>query len=167
MKSTLVPAQVTTVEDKVTGNLTITQLMLLIVPLFFGSAIFIVLPPFFNYAVYKIVVIICVACLSAMLAIRVKDKILLSWIITLLRFNLRPRHYVFDKNSLHNRDVAEPIASLSPRDQVVEEKEIKRTLSPTIPELFSVENLIKHPDANLTFKRNKKGETRVYITEVK
>lgn len=167
MKSTVVPAQVTTVEDKVTGNLSITQLMLLIVPLFLGSAIFIVLPPFFDYAAYKLGIIACVAVASAVLAIRIKEQILLSWIVMILRYNLRPRFFVFDKNSQFNRDLAKPVFELKDDLVVAEQKPITKLSTPTIPELFSVENLISTPEANFTIKRNKKGDLSVYITEVK
>ncbi|HET7302720.1 MAG TPA: PrgI family protein [Candidatus Saccharimonadales bacterium] len=167
MKSTVVPAQVTTVEDKVTGNLSITQLMLLIVPLFLGSAIFIVLPPFFDYATYKLGIIACVAVASAVLAIRIKEQILLSWIVMILRYNLRPRFFVFDKNSQFNRDLAKPVFELKDDSVSAEQKPITKLSTPTIPELFSVENLISTPEANFTIKRNKKGDLSVYITEVK
>src|SRR5215204_1042792 len=108
MRTTIVPSQVTTVEDRVAGRLGLSQLLLLISPIFGSSIIFVVLPPFFNYAVYKVVLIVCVASLSALLAIRIKGKILLFWAITLLRYNTRPRYYLFNKNSAHTREIILP-----------------------------------------------------------
>ena len=42
MRTTVVPAQVTTVEDKIAGNLGLSQLLLLTLPVFGGSALFLV-----------------------------------------------------------------------------------------------------------------------------
>lgn len=44
MRSTVIPAQVTTVEDTIAGNLTITQIMLLIAPVLLSTAIYAVVP---------------------------------------------------------------------------------------------------------------------------
>ena len=40
MKMTVVPAQVTTVEDRIIGNLGFSQILLLIVPVFAAAGIF-------------------------------------------------------------------------------------------------------------------------------
>jgi hypothetical protein len=40
MKTTIVPAQVTTVEDRITARLTFTQLLLLVTPVFLSGAMF-------------------------------------------------------------------------------------------------------------------------------
>src|SRR5438045_2898426 len=104
MRTTIVPAQITTVEDKIAGNLGLSQIMLLIAPVFGGSSLFVIFPPFFNYAAYKVVLIAITALLCGMLAVRIKGKILLFWLIAVLRYNLRPAYYVFDKNSMHNRE---------------------------------------------------------------
>ena len=85
----------------------------------------------------------------------------------ILRYNLRPRFFVFDKNSQFNRDLAKPVFELKDDSVSAEQKPITKLSTPTIPELFSVENLISTPEANFTIKRNKKGDLSVYITEVK
>lgn len=168
MRTTIVPSQITTVEDKIAGRLGLSQLLLLVMPIFGGSAIFVILPPFFNYAVYKLVFIVCATVLSALLAIRIKGKILLFWAITLLRYNMRPRYYLFNKNSLHAREVVE-------RD-ITDTDPAKETIAPIVPvtqrinlttaERVQVENLIANPAANIHFIANKKGELSVHLTEV-
>lgn len=168
MRSTVVPAQITTVEDKIAGSLGLSQLILLTVPIFGGSALYVLLPPFFNYAVYKIVFITCFTALCALLAIRIKGKILLFWLIALLRYNLRPRYYLFNKNDTHLRDTA-PVV----KEQVeVEESKPKKVTRPHLPqlstaELVRIEDVIANPQANLHFKTNRKGELYVHITEVR
>jgi hypothetical protein len=169
MRTTIVPAQVTTVEDRIAGRLGLTQMLLLIAPIFGGSAIFVVFPPFFAYAVYKVVLITCVATLSALLAIRIKGKILLFWAITLLHYNLRPRYYLFNKNSTHAREIVLP-ADID--DEPVEAAAAQtvmpvRKTSLTTAERVQIEDLLADPVADVYLTTNKKGELSVHLTEVK
>src|ERR1035437_3790831 len=99
MKITVVPAQVTTVEDRVAGNLGFSQLILFAIPVFGGSLLYAALPPSMSASAYKLVIIGIVAVFNSVLAIRIKGKILLLWMIVLLRYNLRPRFYLFNKNT--------------------------------------------------------------------
>lgn len=167
MRTTTVPAQITTVEDKIAGELSLVQLLLLVTPIFGGAAIFVVLPPFFASAPYKIVVIVCIAVLFATLAIRIKGKIILAWLLILARYNTRPRYYLFNKNDTHLRDIPKPEAP----QEAVEETEPKKTTRVPLPslstaELVQVEQLIASPEANLHFRTDKKGALSVHITEV-
>ena len=75
MKMTVVPAQVTTVEDRIIGNLGFSQILLLIVPVFAAAGIFLLLPPFMGGALYKYVIMGIVALLFGLLSIRIKGKI--------------------------------------------------------------------------------------------
>jgi hypothetical protein len=167
MRTTTVPAQITTVEDKVAGELSITQLLLLVAPIFGGAGIFVILPPFFNSAPYKIVIIVCLAVLFGVLAIRIKGKIILTWLLILVRYNTRPRYYIFNKNDTYLRDIPKPEAP----QKKVEQVESKKTASSTLPrlstaDLVQIEQLIANPQANLHFKTNRKGGLSVHITEV-
>ena len=104
MRSTAVPAQVTTVEDRVAGNLSFSQLVLFAVPVFGGALLYAILPPTMDIAVYKIIVLVVVAAISSTLAIRIKGKIVLLWLALLLRYGLRPKYYLFNKNTLNARE---------------------------------------------------------------
>lgn len=169
MRTTIVPAQITTVEDRIAGRLGLSQLLLLIAPIFGGSAVFVIFPPFFNYATYKVVLIVCVAVLSALLAIRIKGKILLSWAVVLIRYNARPKYYLFNKNSIHARDIVTQAAMVM---EEAEEKmpvaQPKRKVLPRLstPERMRIEDLIANPTANLHVTTNKKGVLSVHLTEV-
>lgn len=166
MRTTVVPAQVTTVEDKIAGNLGLSQLLLLTLPVFGGSALFVALPPFFNYATYKIVVIVCFAVLCGTLAIRIKGKILLLWAMVILRYNLRPRFYVFDRNSEHLRDVSQPVKTEEVTKKAEPEKPVQIFPQLSTTELVQVEHLLTHPNSNLHLKTNSKGKLSVHFTEV-
>jgi hypothetical protein len=168
MRTTIVPSQITTVEDRIAGRLGLSQLLLLVTPIFGGSAVFVIFPPFFSYATYKIVLIMCVASLSALLAIRIKGKILLFWATTLIRYNIRPKYYLFNKNSSHTREMLPPVAT---DEESAEEASTQivaqaQKINLTTAERVRIENLLADPAANIHFIRNKKGELSVHLTEV-
>lgn len=60
MRMTVVPAQITTVEDRIIGNLGFSQILLLIVPLFVSAGVFVLLPPFIGGAIYKYIIMAAV-----------------------------------------------------------------------------------------------------------
>ncbi len=105
MKTTVIPAQITTVEDKIAGNLNLTQIILLLSSLFVGTFVYTVLPNKMQFTAYKIPFIIFEFVLFAGLAIRIKGRIVLQWLIVLIRYRMRPRIYVFNKNELYLRDI--------------------------------------------------------------
>ena len=105
MKTTVVPAQITTVEDKIAGNFTFIQIMLLIIPLIVGTIIYAITPPSMHLSALKLILVVFQFCLFSSLAIRFKGKILIDWLVIVLRYKMRPRVYIFTKNDLTNRDV--------------------------------------------------------------
>ena len=166
MRSTVVPAQITTVEDKIAGNLGVSQLLLLAAPIFGGSALFVVFPPFFGYAVYKVVLIVCLASICSVLAIRVKGTIILRWVMILAGYMLRPRFYVFNKNDDYLRE--EPAPESPAEEQTTgNEAAPRRTPFPRLDpaELVKVQDFIANPQAQLQFKANRKGGLSVYVAE--
>lgn len=167
MKQTVVPAQVTTIEDRIAGSLGMSQLMLLAAPIFGGSALFVILPPVFHGAVYKLIVIGLLFVVCSLLAIRIKGMIVLLWLVIVLRYNFRPSYYLFDKNSAAHR---EDYRSALPAVETVEAS--KRRSLQTIPSLTTADTarvleVINNPDIGLKFETNKKGRLYVRITEIK
>src|SRR6266481_1290090 len=110
MIATVVPAQIITVEDKIAGNLALSQIVILMIPLISALIIYIIFPPVMKFSLYKISMSLVIALLSLPLAIRMKGEILFRWITILLRFNLRPGMYVFNKNDQTQRIVAIPLS---------------------------------------------------------
>jgi len=167
MKTTIVPAQVTTVEDKIAGNLGVSQLLLLIAPLFGGGLIFAFLPAFFGYETYKVVLTVLLGAVCGVCAIRIKGKILLWWVVIIFRYNWRPKYYLFDKNDMHMRAVEHAGVAQDEKEKA----QVKRTreVQPSqlsLAELVQVEGLLANPELNLRFGTNKKGELTVYATEI-
>ncbi len=166
MKTTIVPAQVTTVEDKITGNLGVSQMLLLVVPVFVGSLLFVLLPPFYEYAMYKIVLLVILSTVCISLSIRIRGKIVLFWIAVMLHYNVRPRYYVYDKNDLHLRELAYAEEGLFDTEVAADTTEMVTSPRIAISDAVSVENLILNPESNFRLSVNKKGRLSVHLTEI-
>ncbi|QQS26795.1 PrgI family protein [bacterium] len=165
MRSTAVPAQVTTVEDRIMGNLGFSQLVLCIVPIFVGAGLFVILPPIMEGNIYKYLVMSVIALLSGILAIRIKGKIVLFWLVTILRYNLRPRHYVFQKSADYREEYTIKKTDASEQTSTTAAK------VPPLPKLAfhdaaQVLETINKPGSNLRFEMTKKGALYVRLTEV-
>lgn len=168
MKSTVVPAQVTTVEDKIAGNLTFNQMLLMTTPVFVSGVIFAFLPPFMSLSGYKLLIAVSFAMICLTLAIRIKGRIVLSWITVLSKYNLRPRFYVFNKNDSHLRDIYaerdEPVAHRT--TEIKAHKKLNKLKLP-MKKVVWAEQVVANPEAKLEFKTTRKGDLRVYIQEIK
>ncbi|TXG75860.1 PrgI family protein [Candidatus Dojkabacteria bacterium] len=168
MKVTVVPAQVTTVEDRIAGNLGFSQLLLLATPIFAGGLLFMLLPPPMHNAPYKIVAISILTFMCWSSAIRIKGKILLFWLAIILRYNLRPGYYVFNKNSEASREQYRELLIKEPTAD-----KVKATAKQIVPSRLELAdkvrtlNLINNPAAKVHFETDKKGKLYVRITEVK
>lgn len=167
MRSTVVPAQVTTIEDRIAGNIGVSQLVLLLLPVFIGGMLYVLLPPFFEYGVYKVVLVVVMTVLCGVLAIRIKGQIILKWLIAIVTYNLRPRYYVANKNSKHGRDKSQALVFANVEERALTKmREIKATPKLTTQELVNIEHILSNPQANLRFSTDAKGELHVHITEV-
>ncbi len=164
MRTTVIPAQITTVEDKIAGNLNLTQVFILMVPVFFGTAVYVLFPPFFHFAIYKIAVISAVTLVSLLLSLRIKGKVAANWLIVLLTYNLRPKYYVFNKNEAYLREVYLPEASLKAHKKAISKKDAKATNFSK--DLTRLQKYIKNPKYALTLKPNKKGGVYVALNEI-
>lgn len=167
MKATIVPAQVTTVEDRVAGNLGFSQLILFAVPVFGGSLLYAILPPVMEASMFKLVFISIMAVVCVILAIRIKGMIVLLWLITLLKYSLRPRRYLFNKNSTSFRDdYPEPPAET--KASVTNTKEYKPGILPilSIKERSLAYATLNDPSHRVEFDTTKKGGLNVRVYEV-
>lgn len=167
MKVTVVPAQVTTVEDRIIGNLGFSQMILLILPVFVGGGLFSILPPAMEPSAYKFVLMGFIALVCCILAVRIKGTILASWIIMILRYNLRPKYYLFDKNTTAHREQYVIHQSRAELDPPI--RHAKKNLP--LPKLelrdaVRVYAAIDNPAAKLRFETTKKGGLYVRLTEI-
>jgi hypothetical protein len=170
MKSAIVPAQVTTIEDKIAGNLNLAQLLLLTGAIFGGAGIYTIIPPGSDSSPLKLVLITVWIILLSLLAIRLKGKLLIQWAVVLLCYASRPRFHIYNKNDLYLR----PVVSKAPLEEVNPEIEAstEEAMQPDIPQLSTaekvkLESIIANPQTNFHFRTGKKGVLHVRINEVK
>ena len=169
MKTTIVPAQVTTVEDKIAGNLNFTQLLLLVTPVFISGAIFAFFPPFLRLVGYKLIICSLLLLVCVSLAIRIKGKLLLTWISITARYNLRPRYYIYNKNDTHLRRASTAYKEVleGSEEQAVKPTRRQPHVTIPVPLLVQLEQVIGDPRANFHLKTTKKGGLSVHIQEIK
>ena len=167
MKVTVVPAQVTTVEDRIIGSLGFSQMILLVVPVFTSAILFAVLPPAMGSSPYKYTIMGIILLVCCLLAIRIKGKILAFWLITILRYNVRPKYYLFNKNSAAHRE--QYLAKQTKPEEADDKIKLKETVH--LPKLEFHETAkalatIDNPAAKVRFETTKKGGLNVRLTEV-
>lgn len=168
MKQTVVPAQVTTVEDRIVGNLGISQMVLLSMPVLAAGIVFTVLPPALHVALYKLLFLVPFTTLCAALAIRIKGKIVLFWIVVRARYNLRPEYHVFDKNTTANRQLYEEVKAVElPGDEPIKVASRRQRSTLTTTEMIRTLAAIDNPAAKFAFTTDKKGRLYARITEIK
>lgn len=166
MKQTVVPAQVTTVEDKIAGNISFKQMLLLVAPVFLGGSMYVFLPPFLGYSIYKIVLWILFALVCSTLAVRIKGRLVIDWIVIRSKYNLRPTFYTYNKNSIQLRKKID-VELDAPDASEVKDKKTYIHHEVDFGRLKRLEEIILEPKANLVFHATKKGGLRVSIKEVK
>ncbi len=167
MRTTVVPAQITTVEDRIAGNLTFVQILLLIAAMLIGASLYRVVSPRLHFNPLKLTLISLQFIFLSVLALRIQGKIVADWLILLLRFNARPRMYVFTKNDTTTRDIVveEPKKAIKP--VAIERKPLVSIPSLSLLELDQVDTLLENPSLTVRFALAKKGGIDVSFTPVK
>ncbi len=170
MRSKPIPAQITTVEDKIAGNLNLTQIMLLMVPVFFTTAAYAVFPPRMNLALYKLPLVLVVLIICLTLSLRIKGKVVLNWLVILLTYNLRPAYYLFNKNDTNFRTLDLPVFEKRQR-KLFKKAPAKLEIRTPVPafnlrDLAKLQNIMKDPNYSFVLKAGKKGGFNVSLGQV-
>ena len=108
MRTTIIPAQITTVEDKIAGSLNMTQILILMFPVLWTALSYILFAPSMKLVPYKLGLIGMVTLLCLILVIRIKDKIVAEWLGVVLRYQFRPKYWLYNKNDIANRIIDIP-----------------------------------------------------------
>lgn len=166
MKTTVVPAQITTVEDKIAGSLTFPQVILLVIPLITSAAIYSGIPPKLHFGLLKLVLIAGQFLFFDGLALRINGKIVGDWLVLYLRFAFRPRLYIFTKNDLAGRDVGIKAAKEELKTEQV--KSESEAAAPSLPlsERIKLDRLFENPSFSVRFKLARKGGLDVCLKPV-
>lgn len=167
MRTTVVPAQITTVEDRVAGNFTFIQIVLLVIPLILGSAIYAVMSPKMHLGSAKMIVIGIQYFIFGVMALRINGKILADWLIIYLRYSIRPRRYIFTKNDLIHREIIfqENNQKSVPQKQGALNKAKKRQ-SLSILEQIKIDRIFNRDALSISFKLSKKGGVDVSLKQI-
>jgi hypothetical protein len=165
MKVTVVPAQITTVEDRIAGNLTFTQIILLILPLISSTVTYAIIPHSEKFTVLKVTLIALQFMFFGSLALRIKGKVVMDWLLVYLRFAARPRIYTFTKNDLTHRTVADlPMEEkVSHKPQVKKVQEASPAL--TFPEHLKLSELLENKGITIGFTQAEKGGINVSLSK--
>lgn len=153
MKTTTIPAQITTVEDTIAGNLTLSQILLLIAPVFGSTAVYTVLPPNMTMVIYKLGLMIILSLIFLILATRIQGKLVVGWLKIIAQYALRPHIYIFNKNTSFQRAMV--VAQKQVKAKQLTKAKVKTQNHEVISDDFDYEALIRDPEVNIRF--TKKG----------
>jgi len=171
MRTRVIPAQITTVEDKIVGSLNLMQIMMLMAPVFFMTLIYAIFPPSMSFVAYKLTlsVIFFVVCIA--LSLRIKGKIVIHWLSILARYNLRAKYYIYNKNEPYLRTLYLPTTN---KAQATKKRLVKaktktkvRFTTYRIKNLVSLENMIGNNEVDFRYKIGKKGGLNVAFEQIK
>lgn len=167
MRTRVIPAQITTVEDKIAGNLSLTQIIILLSPVLFTTLVYALLPPAMNFTLFKLILALAFSLIAVTLSLRIKGKVVLHWLLVLAQYNLRPKYYVFNKNERFARRVDLP--QTTPTAKAAKTKktlELPQLNKPSIQELLQLNNLVTDKNYNLVYRTGRKGELNVAFEKV-
>ena len=169
MKTVVIPAQITTVEDKIAGNFNLTQIMLLMAPVFWAVIVYTVLTPRLSFSLYKLPLIFIVTAVCIALAVRYKEKVVLNWVMVLLKYNLRPKYYLLDKNDSYLRTIDHPnfekTKKTLPKIELSKIPAEKNAFPFSIADLVHLEKLLETPSNSFSLRLQKKGGLRVVFEQ--
>jgi hypothetical protein len=168
MKTTVVPAQITTVEDRIAGSFTFIQIVLLIIPLILSTAVYVAVPPHSGLSSVKVIVTVLLFSAFGALAIRIRGKLVLDWLVILLRFSFRPHIYVFTKSDITGREVEKIESIKATRKSHLKIKVERSAITPlSLGEQSKINTLFDNPSLSYRFEMAKKGGIDVSLTSKK
>lgn len=151
MRTTIIPAQVTTVEDTIAGNLNFTQILLLITSLFANTFVYVLVPERMKFNLLKVGLMAIIFAVFILLSLKIKGRIVLSWLTILVTYALRPHTFIFNKNTLFARDIEMPIVVV-PKTVAKARKARKVDQAIDVTD-FDYESIVRNTNLNLRFRR--------------
>jgi len=157
MRTTIIPAQITTVEDKIAGSFNLAQILILMAPVLLTAIVYALFLPVMQFCAYKFLIIIVAAIIALILALRIKDKIVAEWLSLLISYQLQPKYYLFNKNDLTHRQLTvHPLV----KEKIIKKKVSKKlTVDPnwemSLLESIKLQNLIDSGKVALRYQLKK------------
>ena len=167
MKIAIVPAQITTVEDKITSNLTITQLLLLALPLCLCGLVYALPPSMFTFTKLKVTALVMLCPSFCLMAIRAKGKLLIEWVCLISKYQIRPRIYVSDKSDSYLRTDDTYAVNVGAEGANIKNSETVVIANSKLhpEELLQLHDLLSRSQYSLAIKINKNGGLNVIVEE--
>ena len=167
MRNTVIPAQITTVEDKIAGNLNLTQILLLMTPVLITTLLYSLISPAMKLTVFKMILVGLSSLVCGILAIRVKGRVVLNWLAVFIKYKLRPSFFVFNKNDCYLREIETTVKNNN-QVKVVKKLPVLKT-EKTLVEVDAVKllHVINNQKNSLRFIFNQKGGLRVALDSSK
>lgn len=174
MRTTIVPAQMTTIEDKIAGDLSFLQIILLLSALIVATVIYLMFPVRLHFTLYKIPLILGSTIILGLLALRIKEKIILQWILLLTTYNLRPRYFVYDKNDWNGREKEDLSNLLNDSYEQINNTNLvgakarssKKSLILSDQERLKLDKIITQDSSSVRFIFNRKGGMNVSVKKI-
>jgi hypothetical protein len=143
MRTTIIPAQITTVEDKIAGSLNLTQILILMVPILWLALVYVVFYPSMKLVPYKMGLLIFVSVICLILVLRIKDKIVAEWVGVVFRYHFRPKYWLYNKNDTTGRVIDIPdVPDISIVKRSVKKPAKSQQSETSISDLIKLEQLI-------------------------
>jgi hypothetical protein len=119
-------------------------------------------------SLFKIILISVFAAICSIMAIRIKGKIVLLWLVVLLRYYARPRIHVLNKNTAMYREDYPPVPDIQLEAALPAEETTKHAFLPLGDgeKAYLLETL-NEPMNHLRIELTKKGGFNVRISEAK
>lgn len=155
MRTTIIPAQITTVEDKIAGSLNITQILILMTPVLWATLVYALFSPVMKLAPYKIGLVLFVTLICLVFAMRVKEKIVAEWLGILLSYRFRPKYYLFTKNDVTERVVDLPFIEPVKAQKKTHILNFKKHTELSIKELIKLEQAMNSKQLAVSFHLGK------------
>lgn len=167
MRNTVIPAQITTVEDKIAGNLNLTQILLLMAPVLITTLLYSLVSPAMKLTLFKMILIGLSSLVCGILAIRVKGRVVLNWLAVFIKYKLRPSFFVFNKNDCYLREIETPSKNNN-QVKIIKKLPVLKT-EKSLLEVDAVKllHVINNQKNSLSFVFNQKGGLHVALDSSK
>lgn len=160
MRTRVIPAQITTVEDKIVGNLNFMQAGLIMLPILYATVSYIFFPPVMSFGAYKFASTIIVTFVCIVMSLRIKGKIVANWLVVISRYRSRPRRYVYNKNDIFMRSIYMPSIQRKTNHKV---KPVVEPLSKKDLKEVHFADMVTLDDVSIAYQVDKKGGLRVAL----
>lgn len=94
MRISIIPAEITSVEDKIFANLNMKQVVMVVIPFIFSLLMYFLLPNFSRFNAYKIILSFCILSICLFLSIRIKSVVMLDHLLIRSSYLIRPKIYL-------------------------------------------------------------------------